>query len=210
MNTRNAVIIYGNTCAGKSTLGKKIEKEMGIKYVSFGDLKRLEIVNKSPLGVLLNFQIKNEKPINPLVGAELIEKYLGLLNVISGYPISIEELEAFRTYCRCTINGIIYLEIDETKIYQRFLNRRICPICGYIGKKQERCQVDNILLEKRFDCDKNELNFRIQLYKDRILPFSQGPLLSNYSRININTSNLSKEKIFQKTKEFLESLKIKR
>ena len=67
MDNRNAVIIYGNTCSGKSTLGKKIEKEIGIKYVSFGDLKRLEIINKSPIGVLLNSQIKNGKPINPLI-----------------------------------------------------------------------------------------------------------------------------------------------
>lgn len=209
MNNRNSVIIYGNTCAGKSTLGKKIEKEMEIKYVSFGDLKRLEIVNKSPLGVLLNFQIKNGKPIDPLVGAKLMKKYLGLLNVISGYPISIEELEAFRIYCRCIIKGIIHLEIDETKIYQRFFNRGICPNCGYVGQSQGYCRIDNVPLEKRFDCDENELNFRIQLYKNRILPFLQGASFSAYPIINIDTSNISEEEIFQKAKEFLEFLKIK-
>ncbi|MEK7635930.1 MAG: nucleoside monophosphate kinase [Patescibacteria group bacterium] len=209
MNTKNAVIIYGNTCAGKSTLGKKIEKEMKIKYISFGDLKRLEIINKSSIGIILDSQIKNGKPINPLVGARLIEKYLGLLNIISGYPISIEELRIFRARCRCIIQGIIHLGINEIKIRQRFFNRGICQNCGYIGQLQKHCRIDDVLLVKRFDCNEDELNFRLQFYKNRILPFIQGASLSAYPMINIDTSDLSEEEIFQKAKEFLESLKIK-
>jgi len=209
MDNRNAVIIYGNTCSGKSTVGKKIEKEIGMKYVSFGDLKQLEIINKSPIGVFLNSQIKNGKPINPLIGAKLMKEYLGFLNILSGYPISIEELEVFKTYCQCTIRGIIHLEIDEIKIRRRFFNRGICPNCGCVGQLQKYCHIDNILLVKRFDCNKDELNFRLQFYKDRILPFLQGVSLLTYPRINIDASNLSEEEIFQKAKDFLESLKIK-
>ena len=138
-----------------------------------------------------------------------MKKYLGLLNIISGYPISIEELKVFKTYCQCTIKGIIHLEIDEIKIRQRFFNRGICPNCGYVGQLQKYCHIDNILLVKRFDYNKDELNFRLQLYKDKILLFLRGASLSAYPMINIGASNLSAEEIFQKAKKFLEFLKIK-
>ena len=59
--------LYGNTCSGQSTLGMKLEAELGFNYISFGDLKRIEITNGTDIGEELKCRIKNGEPIRIVV-----------------------------------------------------------------------------------------------------------------------------------------------
>jgi adenylate kinase family enzyme len=198
--------IYGNTCSGQSTIGMKMKSELGFHYISFGDLKRKEIMNKTEIGKMLQESIKKRKPIVPEIGARLIIKHIvNGYNVISGFPISKEELETFLKLREYKIEGIIILEITEEIASKRFFDRRVCPICHYPGGKGDKCKKHNIALTKRVDCNEKELSSRLELYRSRIKPFLESDELNKYPCIRLDVSMGSLESIFKYVRKFIEN-----
>lgn len=203
--------LYGNTCSGKDTIGMELERKGSFNYISFGNIKGKEILSQTETGVLLEKQIKQGQPITPKVGAELITRSLALgSNIISGFPVSREELETFKKLLNIlgnwTIRGVMILEIDEGLISERFLNRRVCPVCQFPGKEEEVCPTHKMHLIKRFDCDEEELAFRLTLYNKQIKPFLESGLLREYPQLVINVSNLSKSKMIEKAISFIQKI----
>lgn len=203
--------IYGNTCSGKDTIGVELEKKDGFAYISFGKLKRKEILNQTEIGILLEKQIKQRQSITPEAGVEIIVKSLVPgSNIISGFPISKEELktlkESLNTLSNWTIKGVIMLEIDESLISERFFNRRVCPVCQFPGREGNICPTHNVPLVKRFNCDEEELVFRLALYNNRIKPFLESGALKEYPQLIINISNLSKSEMIEKVRSFIQKI----
>lgn len=207
MPTIRLFLIYGNTCTGQSTLGMKLEFEMGFKYISFGDLKTIEIANKTDIGKELERQIKKEEPIIPELGAALVIKNItDGNNIISGYPISKEELECLLRSCNCEIEGVITLNATEEVIYKRFFAKRTCPICQFPGREQEKCPKHDTLLVKKTDYNEKELSFRLRLYKERIESFLRSNVFDNYPKIAFDTSALSPQEVFDGARNFIVNL----
>lgn len=201
--------LYGNTCSGKDTIGVGLEKKDGFAYISFGKLKRKEILSQTEIGILLEKQIKQGQPITPEIGVELIVKSLAPgSNIIAGFPISREELEALKeslnSLSNWIIKGVIVLEIDESLISERFFNRRVCPVCQFPGREGNICPTHNVPLIKRFDCNEKELAFRLALYSNRIKPFLESEALGKYPQIVIDISNLSKSEMVEKVRSFIQ------
>ncbi len=206
-------LLYGNTCSGKDTIGIELERD-GFAYISFGGLKEKEILSQTETGILLEKQIKQGKPITPKLGTELIANSLTPgTNIISGFPISREELETFKellnTLRNWTIRGVIILEIDESLVSERFFTRRVCPVCQFSGKEGDVCPEHKMALIKRFDCNEREFAFRLTLYRHRIKPFLESGALREYPQLVINVSNLSKSEIVEKVKSFIRKTKRK-
>lgn len=203
--------LYGNTCSGKDTIGRELEKKDGFAYVSFGKLKRQEILNQTEIGILLETQIKQGQPITPEVGAELIVKSLAPGgNIIAGFPISSEELEALEKSLSSLINwaieGVIVLEIDRSLISERFFTRRVCSVCEFPGKEENICPTHNVPLIKRLDYNEEELAFRLALYNNRIKPFLESGALGKYPQIVIDVSKLSKSEMVKKVRSFIHKM----
>lgn len=201
--------LYGNTCSGKDTIGVALEKKDGLTYISFGKLKRKEILSQTEIGILLEKQIKQGQPISPEIGAELIVKFLALgSNIIAGFPISGEEMETLKESLNSlsdwTIKGVVILEIDESLISERFFNRRVCPVCQFPGREGNICPTHNVPLIKRFDCNEEELVFRLALYSNRIKPFLESGVLGEYPQIVIDISKLSKTEMVKKIRSFIQ------
>lgn len=204
-------LLYGNTCSGKDTIGVGLEKKDGFTYISFGTLKGKEILSQTKTGILLEKQIRQEQPITPELGVELIVKSLALgSNIISGFPISREELETLKESLNSlrnwAIRGVIVLEVDENLISRRFLNRRVCPVCQFPGREGTVCPTHNATLIKRFDCNEEELVFRLALYANRIKPFLESRALEEYPRLVIDVSNLSKSEMVEKVRSFIQKI----
>ncbi len=202
---KRAVLFFGNTCTGKSTLGKEIEKMLGFRYISFGDLIRREIAQDSRIGKALDSKIRSGGPINPRIGALLMNQSLdnGNLNIISGYPISVEELESFTLFCRSSIEGIVVFEASNSVIKERFFSRGTCSACQFSGKKGKTCPEHNIQLVERPGSTIGELLFRMRLYKERIAPFLGSEELKVFPRLVLKTSHRSIAKLALDAMEWL-------
>lgn len=199
MKKKKAIILCGNTCSGKSTLGKDLQERLLGKYFSFGELKRKEFQIKSELGLALTKSILYGLPINPIHGIALILKYTkdidGDLIFFSSYPVSIEEYEIFSLFFEVKL--IVHLKASERAIQQRYYNRVVCPICNLPGIKGDFCKNHQILMVPRTNT--TTLEKRLSIYTTRILPLIDHIKKSeNVVEIMFNTTNVKSDKLSKK------------
>lgn len=200
------VCLYGETCAGKSTLGKNLSLLLQCRYISFGDLKRDEIKRRTKLGAEIESLTKRECPIPSEMGYEVIESSVGShgLHIVSGYPISTDELMAMSHHGH--IAGFVILAIDEPTLIARHGLRRECPICHFPGSIGDFCPEHSVLMVQREDVGIEELVKRRRLYYQRIEPFLQSEDVRRIPNIRLTNSSLTKGELVAKTREWLLSL----
>ena len=101
---------------------------------------------------------------------------------------------------------MIVLEIDESLIPERFFNRKVCPVCQFPGREGDICPTHNVLLTKRFDCNEEELAFRLTLYRNRIKPFLESGALREYPQLVVDISRFSKNEMVEKVRSFIQTI----
>lgn len=157
-----AILIYGNTCAGKSTLGKVLELQTGIPYLSFGDLKREDVRKGTAAGLRAVKQSESGQPMDPQDAWSIVQTHLTHpIFQLSGFPISLTELELFSSHSR--IMGVIFLKLEEEIVRQRYNSRAVCPQCLTPGTLGGLCTKHNLALEVREDTSDLELTRRLNL-----------------------------------------------
>jgi adenylate kinase family enzyme len=168
----HAVGIFGDTCSGKSTLGIVLgEFYEKCNYISFGDLKRIHILNQDYLGVEMSKFLINNLPIPPEIGIEVLRGHFKAgINILNGFPISVNELNVL-TKMNVSIDGIVCLNILNDCQEKRFSNRVECPICNMPGVSGESCAKHGIKMFPRVDCASKELLIRRKMYENRIRKF---------------------------------------
>lgn len=201
--------IYGETCAGKSTLGKHLSSVMGCQYISFGDLKRQEISAGTEIGIAIKQLLAQNCPLPAELGCAVIRnKIASGLNFISGYPISVDEFNALSVHV--SIIGIVALSVDETVLIQRFGLRRECPECHLPGIIGDVCSVHQIQMVQREDIKLDELIARRNLYRQRILPFLESRLIKVLPQLPLNSSVLAKEEVANQVERWIKKLLAKK
>lgn len=200
------ICLYGETCAGKSTLGKNISKRLGYRYISFGDLKRDEIKRHTHLGSQIQFLLDRECPIPAELGYEVIKGVIknDIPNIISGYPISIDE---FRTMSRnALVAGVIMLYVDEPTLIMRLGTRRECPVCHLPGSIGDVCPEHNVNMVQRDDVGIEELLKRRRLYRQRIEPFLQLEEIRQIPNLRLDSSTLAREDVASQAEMWINSI----
>ena len=179
MMASKAILIYGNTCAGKSTLGKLIETTMGIPYLSFGDLKRGAIRNSTPVGLRVAMQSNAELPMNAQDAWSILQPHLNhSIFQLSGFPISSEELQLFLQHNEIT--GVIFLTVPEEAIRRRYQSRAVCPECLTPGILGGLCTKHGRNLEVREDTNEQELSRRLKLNRRIELFINESSILETF------------------------------
>lgn len=197
--------IYGETCAGKSTVGKHLSLMFSCPYISFGDIKRDHITRKTDIGIAIETYLWEGHSIPPALGFAVIEDRMSNgLQFISGYPISTEELEILSR--RCCMLGIINLTIDESTLVQRFEQRRECPICHLPGIKGEVCPLHHAEMVRRTDATIEEQLTRRMLYRTRIAPFLQTQSIAILPRLDCDTSSLARVEVIDRCETWTRQL----
>jgi adenylate kinase family enzyme len=187
---RTAILLFGPTGAGKTTLGKLLEQRTLAKYLSFGDLKRTEIALATPLGQRLQSQIEQRKPISSKDGIELLRPHVADgLNVICGFPISSDEFESFCSLC--SVVGVISFTLSPEEIERRFFGRRICSVCLMPGQDGDTCPLHGKVMVARSDVTVVEYRARLLLYQERIVPFLASKCLHHLPNLLLNSEVLS-------------------
>ena len=199
------VCLYGETCAWKSTLGKYLSYSVGCRYISFGDLKREEIARGSGIGLEIQRLLKSKCPLPAELGYAVIKDAIGNgLNIISGYPISIDEFNILAT--RSLVIGILVLGVNEQVLIRRFGFRRECPECHMPGIIGDSCPVHKVPMIQREDVGLKELVSRRMLYQQRIAPFLTSKVIEALSKLSLDTSVLTKDDVACQAEQWIRHL----
>lgn len=196
------VCVYGETCSGKSTLGKAISFSLDCRYISFGDLKREEIKRSTEVGLEIQ-NLLNQKCLLPAeLGYTVIKDSIQCgLNIISGYPISIDEFSLLSKHLK--IVGFIVLNVSEQALISRFKRRRECPKCHLPGIIGDSCPVHSEPMIEREDFSTVDLLKRRELYSHRIEPFLQSHGVHKLPKLVIDTTSQSTNEVLTRAENWI-------
>lgn len=201
----SCICVYGETCAGKSTLGKHLSSSTGCRYISFGDLKRDEIARGTEIGLEIKRLSGSRCPLPAELGYAVIRDAISDgLNIISGYPISADEFRILST--RSPVIGMLVLGLDEQTLIQRFGLRRECPECHMPGVVGDVCPTHKILMTQREDVTLEELVSRRKLYRNRIVPFLESGCAMALPRLSLDTNTLTKDGLARLAEQWVRQL----
>jgi adenylate kinase len=126
-------VIMGVQGSGKGTQSQLLAADLDIVHISVGDIFRWNVQNHTKMGAL----VRRTMAAGELVGDDLVESVVrdrltqhdwNFGFIIDGFPRNSGQAEFFlESY---DIDGVIELELPDSDVRRRILNRRLCAGCG--------------------------------------------------------------------------------
>ena len=125
-------VIMGVQGSGKGTQSQLLAADLDLVHISVGDIFRWNVQNRTKLGA----QVRRVMAAGELVGDDLVESVVrerltqhdwnhGF--IIDGFPRNRRQTEFFlESY---DIDGVISLDLPDSEVRRRVLNRRLCADC---------------------------------------------------------------------------------
>ena len=126
-------VIMGVQGSGKGTQSEMLAADLDLVHISVGDIFRWNVSNHTKMGA----QVQRVMATGELVGDDLAESVVqrrltehdwNFGFIIDGFPRSERQAEFFlESY---DIDAVIYLDMPDSEVRRRVLNRRLCASCG--------------------------------------------------------------------------------
>src|SRR5690242_1001247 len=126
-------VIMGVQGSGKGTQSQLLAADMDLVHIGVGDIFRWNVQNHTKLGA----QVRRTMAAGELVGDDLVESVVrdrltqhdwNFGFIIDGFPRNRRQAEFFlESY---DIDGVIVLDLPDSEVRRRVLNRRLCADCG--------------------------------------------------------------------------------
>jgi adenylate kinase len=126
-------VIMGVQGSGKGTQAQMLAADLDMVHISVGDIFRWNVQNHTKMGA----QVRRVMAGGELVGDDLVESVVrdrltqhdwNYGFIIDGFPRSRRQAEFFlESY---DIDGVIVLDLPDSEVHRRVLNRRLCANCG--------------------------------------------------------------------------------
>ena len=126
-------VIMGVQGSGKGTQSQLMAANLDLVHISVGDIFRWNVQRHTKMGA----QVRRIMASGELVGDDLVESVISERLawhdwnygfVIDGFPRNRPQAEFFlESY---DIDGVIHLELPDSEVRRRILNRRLCAGCG--------------------------------------------------------------------------------
>jgi adenylate kinase len=126
-------VIMGVQGSGKGTQSQLLAADLDIVHISVGDIFRWNVQNHTKMGAL----VRRIMAAGELVGDDLVESVVqerltqhdwNFGFIIDGFPRNRRQAEFFlESY---DIDGVIELDLPDSEVRRRILNRRLCADCG--------------------------------------------------------------------------------
>src|SRR5215467_4598670 len=126
-------VIMGIQGRGKGTQSEMLTEDLSLVHISVGDIFRWNVTNHTKMGA----QVQRVMAAGELVGDDLVESVVqrrlaehdwNFGFIIDGFPRNARQAEFFlESY---DIDGVIHLDLPDSEVRRRVLNRRLCANCG--------------------------------------------------------------------------------
>ena len=134
------IVIFGPPGAGKGTQSSFIVKKYNLYQLSTGELLRLEIKNKTQLGLEISSLMNSGQLVSDEIVSNLIEKFISNKEfknrlIFDGYPrnkLQAENLYKILNKYDQKIHLVLKLSVSLDVIKKRITGRSVCSICGKI------------------------------------------------------------------------------
>ncbi|MCY4523130.1 MAG: nucleoside monophosphate kinase [Halobacteriovoraceae bacterium] len=187
---KKQLIFLGPPGSGKGTQAKILANRTKHKHLSTGDLLRVEIDKKTPLGkkvenILKKGLLVDDNTIMELLAANCNPAQDG--HIFDGIPRTLIQAQALdekilKNYKKL----IIYFKIDSSLLVDRITCRRVCPDCQKIfnlkfnpPKKEGVCNSCGGKLMHRNDDKEETIKKRLGIFEEQT-----GPILQYYKKSN--------------------------
>ncbi|MBV9379604.1 MAG: nucleoside monophosphate kinase [Streptosporangiaceae bacterium] len=173
-------VIMGVQGSGKGTQSEMLEADLDIVHIGVGDLFRWNVQKHTKLGA----QVRRVMAAGELVGDDLVESVVqdrltqhdwNYGFIIDGFPRNRRQTEFFLE--RYDIDAVIYLDLPDSEVRRRVLNRRLCSGCGMdynllanSPTVPGRCDVCGGELVTREDDTEEALAVRLREYHEKTNP----------------------------------------
>jgi adenylate kinase len=173
-------VIMGVQGSGKGTQSQMLAADLDIVHISVGDIFRWNVQNHTKMGAL----VRRVMAAGELVGDDLVESVVrdrltqhdwnhGF--IIDGFPRNRRQAEFFlESY---DIDGVIELDLPDSEVRRRVLNRRLCADCDIdynlianSPKVAGRCDSCGGELVTREDDTEEALAVRLRDYHTETVP----------------------------------------
>ena len=173
-------VIMGIQGSGKGTQAKMLAADLDLVHISVGDIFRWNVQNHTKMGA----QVRRVMAAGELVGDDLVDSVVrdrltqhdwNFGFIIDGFPRDPRQAEFFlESY---DIDGVIELDLPDSEVRRRVLNRRLCGDCGMdynlianSPKVPGRCDMCGGELITREDDTEEALAVRLRDYHNQTNP----------------------------------------
>ena len=173
-------MVLGPPGAGKGTQAEMLERELGLKHLSTGDILREEVRKGTELGKRAEKYMKSGELVPDDLIVEMMEKEISKYDnfVLDGFPRNLKQAEALDKMCR--IDKVILLEVPDEVILERLSLRRSCPKCNRVyhlkynpPKEDEICDYCGAKLYQRDDDKEEVIKKRLEVYRKETEPIAK-------------------------------------
>ncbi|MDD2534013.1 MAG: adenylate kinase [Eubacteriales bacterium] len=181
------LILLGAPGSGKGTMAADLVKEYQIPHISTGDIFRLNIKNKTPLGLEADTYIQQGALVPDSVTIAMVADRLAQPDcktgfLLDGFPRTVEQAEALKVMlsaCKCKMDAVVELELSDEEIIGRLTTRRVCSSCGKTYNLDSNrplqdgiCDACGGALYQRDDDKPDTIRQRLANYNRQTMPLS--------------------------------------
>lgn len=179
------LVLLGPPGAGKGTQAKQLEEELKIPQIASGDLLRLAVRNKTPLGLRAKRFMDQGALVPDELVLKFIEERLGDPDaakgyILDGFPRTLAQAEALRDMLERnhqSIDRVLALVVPDQEIIKRISGRRTCKNCGAMyhtifdpPRNVGLCNKCNGELYQRDDDAEDTVKMRLEVYDTQTRP----------------------------------------
>jgi len=162
-------VIMGVQGSGKGTQSQLLAADLDLVHISVGDIFRWNVQNHTKMGAL----VRRTMAAGELVGDDLVESVVR--DRLTGHDRNRRQAEFFlESY---DIDGVIVLDLPDSEVRRRVLNRRVCTNCGInynlidsSPKVAGQCDSCGAQLVTREDDTEEALGVRLRDYHEKTNP----------------------------------------
>lgn len=168
------IVFIGPPGSGKGTQARMVAEELGIPFISTGDIIRDEIKIRTELGKKAQLYVKNGELVPDDIVIEMLLANLPQSFVLDGFPRNIPQATLFE---KIKLDYVFYLYLDIHDITKRISKRIVCPNCKKVynllskpPKTPDICDKCGSKLTLRMDDTEETVKKRMDVYNNETQP----------------------------------------